>query len=108
MWPENIATMPVAYEYILLVVSLILLIGILATKLSSNLGVPSLVLFIFVGMVAGSEGAIGIPFDDFELARSIGILALIVILYAGGVDTNWSDVRPCSFPPPSYRPSEYF
>jgi potassium/hydrogen antiporter len=98
MWPENIATMPVAYEYILLVVSLILLIGILATKLSSNLGVPSLVLFIFVGMVAGSEGAIGIPFDDFELARSIGILALIVILYAGGVDTNWSDVRPLFIP----------
>jgi potassium/hydrogen antiporter len=89
--------MPIAFEYVLLVVSLILLIGILATKVSSNLGVPSLVLFIFVGMIAGSEGAIGIPFDDYELARAIGILALIVILYAGGVDTNWSEVRPLFF-----------
>ncbi|HOP81504.1 MAG TPA: cation:proton antiporter, partial [Armatimonadota bacterium] len=45
-------------------------------------------------MIAGSEGPGGIDFDDPEIARSIGVVALALILFAGGLDTNWQSVRP--------------
>ena len=55
-------------EYLLLAAALLLGAGVLATKLSSNLGVPYLVLFLAVGMLAGSEGPGGIPFEDYRMA----------------------------------------
>ena len=58
-------------EYLLLAAALLLGAGVLATKLSSNLGVPYLVLFLLVGILAGSEGPGGIPFEDYRLARAI-------------------------------------
>lgn len=81
-------------EYLLLAAALLLAAGVLATKLSSNLGVPYLVLFLLVGMLAGSEGPGGIPFEDYRLARAIGNLALALILFSGGLDTRWSEVKP--------------
>jgi len=81
-------------EYLLLAAALLLTAGVLATKLSSNLGVPYLVLFLAVGMLAGSEGPGGIPFEDYRLARSIGNLALALILFSGGLDTSWREVKP--------------
>jgi cell volume regulation protein A len=74
--------------------ALLLLLGVLASKASSRLGVPALLLFLGIGMVAGSEGVGGIEFTDVELARSVGVVALAFILFAGGLDTEWSSVRP--------------
>lgn len=81
-------------EYLLLVGSILILASIGIAKLSDNIGVPTLLLFIGIGMLAGSEGAGGIYFDDPNLAKSIGVVALIFILFAGGLDTKWSQVRP--------------
>ncbi|MBI3896230.1 MAG: cation:proton antiporter, partial [Acidobacteria bacterium] len=79
-------------EQILIAVSVLLLIAVLASKASSRLGVPSLLLFLLLGMLAGSEGPGGIPFDDARLAQTIGVIALAFILFAGGLDTDWANV----------------
>lgn len=77
----------------ILVAGLLLATGVLSSKLSERLDVPALLLFLVVGMLAGSEGIGGIEFDSAEHARSIGTLALVVILFAGGLDTRWSSVK---------------
>ena len=86
--------MTASLETILLGFSILLLLSILASKASSRLGVPALLLFLVIGMLAGSEGPGGIFFDDASLAQSIGVISLALILFAGGLDTNWQSVRP--------------
>jgi potassium/hydrogen antiporter len=81
-------------ELILLAGSVLILISIAMMRLSDNLGAPSLLFFLAIGMLAGSEGPGGIYFDDPALAQTIGIIALVVILFAGGLDTRWSEVKP--------------
>lgn len=83
-----------AIETILVAASVLLLVSILASKISSRLGVPALLLFLIVGMLAGSEGPGGIQFDDPELAQFLGIVALAYILFSGGLDTDFQDIRP--------------
>jgi potassium/hydrogen antiporter len=80
-------------ELSFLLISGLLLIGIVASKVSSRLGIPSLLLFLAIGMLAGSEGPGGIPFDSADVAQTVGVIALSYILFAGGFDTNWKDVR---------------
>lgn len=77
-----------------LIAALLLIAGVIASKTSSRIGVPSLLLFIGLGMLAGSDGIVGIEFDDFELARSFGVVALGFILFSGGLGTRFADVRP--------------
>jgi cell volume regulation protein A len=79
-------------ESLLVLAGALLLFSVLASKATSRLGVPSLLLFLVVGMLAGSEGPGGIPFDDPYLAQSVGVLALAFILFAGGLETDWSSV----------------
>jgi cell volume regulation protein A len=74
-----------AIECLLLVGSLLILISIAIAKLSDNLGVPALLLFLAIGMLAGSEGPREIYFDDAALSQSIGVIALVFILFSGGV-----------------------
>jgi cell volume regulation protein A len=81
-------------ENILLIGSLLLLVSIIAGKTSSKFGVPTLLLFLAIGMLAGSDGIGGIHFDDPKLAKFIGIVALNFILFSGGLDTNWTAVKP--------------
>lgn len=81
-------------EYILLIIGILILFSILANKVSGKLGLPSLLIFLLVGMLAGSEGPGGIYFDDPWIAQAIGVIALSYILFAGGLDTRWSEVRP--------------
>jgi cell volume regulation protein A len=81
-------------ELLLLGISLLFLISILANKFSERLGVPALLIFLVVGMLAGSEGPGGIPFEDPALAQIIGIIALAYILFSGGLDTRWEQIRP--------------
>lgn len=76
----------------------LILLGVLASKVSDRLGVPALLLFLAIGMLAGSEGVGGIDFDDFELAQTVGIIALAFILFSGGLDTDWTSVRPVLVP----------
>ncbi|WP_066223822.1 potassium/proton antiporter [Formosa haliotis] len=86
--------MNLTIENILLVGSLLLLISIFAGKTSYKLGVPTLILFLGIGMLAGSDGIGGIMFDDPKLAQFIGVVALNFILFSGGLDTNWNAVKP--------------
>jgi potassium/hydrogen antiporter len=74
----------VAIEYLLLVGSLLILISIAIAKLSDNLGVPALLLFLAIGMLIGSKGPGGIYFDDTALSQSIGVIALLFTLFSGG------------------------
>jgi cell volume regulation protein A len=81
-------------ESLLLGASILLLLSVLASKASARLGVPALLLFLLIGMLAGSEGPGGIEFDYTRLALSLGVVALVFILFAGGLDTDWASVRP--------------
>ncbi len=85
-------------EYILLAAALLLGLSVLASKASSRLGVPALLLFLLLGMLAGSDGPGGIEFDDAWLAQSLGVVALVFILFAGGLDTRWEQVRSVIWP----------
>ncbi len=81
-------------EYISIVAGFLLIASVMASKLSSKFGVPGLLLFLLIGMLAGSEGLGGIYFDDYSLAKTVGDVALIFILFSGGIDTKWDNIRP--------------
>lgn len=83
-----------AIEYILLIGPILIIVSVAIAKLTDNLGVPTILLFLGIGMLAGSEGPGGIHFDDPVPAQSIGIVALVIILFAGGLDTRLSQARP--------------
>lgn len=85
--------MSIQIEVALLVLSVLFFLSVLAGKASSKFGVPALLLFLVVGMLCGSDG-IGIQFEDIHVAQNIGTIALCVILFSGGMDTNISDIRP--------------
>lgn len=85
-------------DYFILLTALLLIIGVLTTKFSTRLGVPALVLFLLVGMIMGSDVLGLIHFDNPKLAQLIGILALVVILFEGGLQTKWSSVRAVATP----------
>jgi potassium/hydrogen antiporter len=86
--------MDITIENILFIGSALLLISILAGKTSYRFGVPTLIFFLVVGMLAGSEGLGGIQFDDPQIAQFVGIVALNFILFSGGLDTDWNTIKP--------------
>lgn len=81
------------FEYLLFGAAILLLLSIIASKASGRLGVPALVFFLVIGMLAGSEGIGGIEFSDAATAQSLGVVALIFILFSGGFDTAWASVH---------------
>jgi cell volume regulation protein A len=81
-------------ENILLIGSVLLVLSVIAGKTSFRLGVPTLILFVFIGMLAGSEGIGKINFDDPAVAQFIGIVALNFILFSGGLETRWEVIKP--------------
>ncbi len=85
-------------EQILLGAAALLILSVIASKASGQLGVPALVLFLAIGMLAGSEGLGGIYFDNAQIAQAIGVVALAFILFSGGLDTRWRVVRPVLWP----------
>ncbi|HHV54685.1 MAG TPA: potassium/proton antiporter [Firmicutes bacterium] len=93
---EAIRSVPL--EQTLLALALLIIASVGASRLGEKMGVPALLLFLVIGMVAGSEGPGGIYFDDPWLAQAMGVTALALILFAGGLDTEWSFVRPCVRP----------
>jgi potassium/hydrogen antiporter len=81
-------------SFVIVIGAFLILLSIVIARLSDNLGVPALVLFLGVGMLAGSEGPGGIYFDNAALAQHVGIMCLVTILFAGGLDTSWRETRP--------------
>ncbi|MDL2277363.1 potassium/proton antiporter [Parabacteroides sp. OttesenSCG-928-G07] len=80
-------------EEVLLIASVILFLSIIAGKAGFRFGLPSLLLFLGIGMLFGSDG-FGIQLNDPSIAQFIGMLALSIILFSGGMDTKMSDIRP--------------
>ncbi|MDO8970275.1 MAG: cation:proton antiporter, partial [Saprospiraceae bacterium] len=85
--------MQASFENIAIIVSLLILVSVIVSKISDRFGVPMLLLFLGIGMLAGSEGLGGIYFDDPFITQYIGISALTVILFSSGLDTPWSSVK---------------
>lgn len=85
-------------ETVLLIAASLFVLSILASKASARLGVPSLLLFVVIGMLAGSDGPGGIYFDFPWITQLVGVTALALILFAAGFDTRVSDVRPVIAP----------
>jgi cell volume regulation protein A len=82
----------------LLLVGAILAASIAIAFGAARVGVPSLVAFLALGMLLGSDGPGGIEFDDAELARTVGIVGLAAILYEGGLSTSWRRLRRVAAP----------
>ncbi len=76
-----------------LVVAIIILLCILAEKFSDKFGLPALILFMFIGMVFGSDGLFGIEFDNFSLAENVCSIALVFIMFYSGFNTKWSAAK---------------
>lgn len=85
--------MPFSGENILLVGSILLFTSIVVSKTGYRFGVPALLLFLVVGMVFGSDG-LGLQFSDSTQAQFIGMVALSVILFSGGMDTKFAEIKP--------------
>lgn len=81
-------------EIFLLAAAVLLFLSVVVSKISDRLGIPALLLFLIIGMLTGSEGPGGIYFNDPWFTKSLGIIALIFILFAGGLETKFSDIRP--------------
>jgi cell volume regulation protein A len=80
-------------ELTFLIVAVMLVLSVAASKFSDRFGVPALLIFLIIGMLAGSEGLGGIYFDDAVTAQAISLFALAIILFSGGLDTDWQSIR---------------
>ncbi|MGV3615416.1 MAG: potassium/proton antiporter [Fimbriimonas sp.] len=85
-------------EPAMVVVAVLLVLSVVASRLSSRLGVPTLLLFIGIGMLAGSDGPGGLYFDDALATKNLGAVGLAFILFAGGLETTWRSIRPVFAP----------
>jgi cell volume regulation protein A len=81
-------------EVLLIAAAGLLFVSIILSKVAVKAGVPVLLLFLLLGMLLGSDGPGGIYFDYPWLAQSIGVIALVFILFSGGLDTRWTEIRP--------------
>ena len=93
MLPLSIFSVNLLSENLLLLCSILIFVAILVTKLGSRFGVPSLLLFLLLGMAVGADG-LGLHFDDYEVAESIGHFAMTIILFSAGLETSLKETRP--------------
>src|SRR5882672_4707763 len=77
----------------LIAIPALLIVSVLLSKGASRFGIPALSVFLFVGIIVGTEGPGGFAFTNYAVAQTLGILALIFILHAGGLGTAMADVR---------------
>lgn len=87
-----------SFDFYIIGIGVVLFISVYASKISEKIGLPMLLVFLGFGMLLGSEGIVGIEFDNPELARNIGTVALIFILYNGGLSTNFKEIKPVLSP----------
>ncbi|NME36367.1 potassium/proton antiporter [Fusobacterium perfoetens] len=85
-------------ESYIFIFGLLLFFSLCSIKISHKIKVPLLIMFIFIGMLAGSEGIGGIEFEDYNLAQNIGNFALLFILFSGALETNKNDVISSLYP----------
>lgn len=78
----------------LLVGSILLVVSVFLSKSSTKFGLPILVLFMLVGMAAGTDGLGIIHYEDYELTHSLSLIAICIIIFSGGLSTEWKDVKP--------------
>ena len=83
---------------LMIICALVLLICITSSKVLYRFGVPILLIFIVLGMLFGSDGIVGIYFDNYELTNNICSIALIFIMFFGGFGTNWNMAKPVALP----------
>ena len=83
---------------LMIISALVLLICVTSTKILYKFGVPILLIFIVLGMIFGSDGVVGIYFDNYDLANKICSIALIFIMFYGGFGTNWNMAKPVAIP----------
>lgn len=81
-------------EALLAISGFLLMLCVFTNKITDNFGIPSLLLFLGLGMLAGSDGPGGIEFNNSRLTNYIGTVALAFILFSGGLGTRWQQVRP--------------
>ncbi|XIG75732.1 potassium/proton antiporter [Streptomyces sp. SGAir0957] len=79
---------------LLLVSALVLLIAVAAVRISSRSGLPSLLLYLGIGIAMGQDGVGDVSFSDAEMTQVIGYAALVVILAEGGLGTKWKEIKP--------------
>ncbi|MBP5374653.1 MAG: potassium/proton antiporter [Bacteroidales bacterium] len=91
--PLAVFSLDLLSENMLLLVALLFFAAILLSKIGARIGVPVLLLFLVLGVVVGSEG-LGINFEDYHLAESMGHFAMTVILFASGLETSARNVKP--------------
>ncbi|MAX66943.1 MAG: potassium/proton antiporter [Bacteriovoracaceae bacterium] len=77
----------------LLIGSIILLLSVLLSKSSSRFGFPILIIFMLIGILAGSEGLGGIHFENYELTHSLSLVALCLIIFSGGIETKIKNIK---------------
>lgn len=75
---------------VLLLVAAVILLCVLAEKFSGKFGMPALILFMFIGMLFGSDGIFKIPFSDYKLAENVCLIALLFIMFYGGFNLKWT------------------
>lgn len=78
----------------ILFVATVIFLSVLANKLSNKFGMPTLILFMFIGMLFGSDGIFKIHFDNFELTETVCSMALVFIMFYGGFNLKWKLARP--------------
>ena len=79
---------------LILVAGLLLAAGLIAAKAADRVRIPGLLLFLGLGMLIGSEGIGGVEFNNYELARTLGTIGLVLILFEGGLTAGWKEIRP--------------
>ena len=85
---------PAATALLLALIGLLLAGSVLSTRASERTGIPAVLVFLGVGMLAGSDRLLGVKFDDYEFAFRAGTVALVLILFDGGLNTPLKKVRP--------------
>ncbi len=91
--PLSIFSLNLLSENLLLLCSVLIFAAVLVTKVGARYGVPSLLLFLLLGMLAGADG-LGVRFEDYEAAESIGHFAMTIILFTAGLETSLEETRP--------------
>jgi cell volume regulation protein A len=91
---DHVSLVPVSDGELILVAGALLAAGIAASLLAARVRLPGLLIFLTVGMVIGSDGTGWIDFGDYELARTIGIVSLALILFEGGLTAGYEEIRP--------------
>lgn len=85
-------------SWMLLIVAVVIIACILCNQFTNRFGIPTLLAFIVLGMLFGSDGLLKIPFDNYAFAETICSAALILIMFYGGFGTNWNQARPTAVP----------